>query len=69
MQEINSKFISTGKFLKDFAGTTQEASPDTANLVTGSSIFEVDTGRAYFYDAASGKFINPKTGNERGQDD
>ena len=69
MQEINSKFISTGKFLKDYAGNSEEADPESTPLVSGSSIFEVDTGRAYFYDAAKGKWFNPRTGKERGSDD
>ena len=68
MQEINSKFISGGKFIKDYAGNSEEDNPDGSPLATGSSIFEVDTGRAYFYDGAKEKWFNPKTGNERGSD-
>lgn len=68
MQEINYKFIGADKFLRDFAGNSEEESPDGSKLATGSSIFEVDTGSAYFYDARKEKWINPRTGEERGAD-
>ncbi len=69
MQEINSKFISGGKFIKDYAGHSEEENPSSEQLATGSSIFEVNTGRGYFFHATSGKWYNPRTGNERGSDD
>ena len=53
MQEIYSKFISAGKFYKEFAGTSDEDKP-TANLATGSKVHEVDTAKVYALDARTG---------------
>ena len=50
MQEIYSKFIGAGKYYKEFSGTSEEDKPDTANLVSGSKVHEVDTATVYALD-------------------
>ena len=53
MQEIHVKFISTGQFYKEFAGTKDEEKP-TTGLVSGSKFHEVDTATVYALDAVTG---------------
>ena len=43
------KYNKTGKMYKEFCGKSGDTKP-TTNLLTGSTFYEVDTGKLYMFD-------------------
>lgn len=49
---LNSRIYEDGKNYVELAGLSTDTKP-TANIITGSSFIEVDTGDAYLFDEVS----------------
>ena len=53
--------VSNDRMIMRYRGLSSDTKPDAPN---GSDFLEIDTGKTWYYDAESGKWIDPTASND-----